>query len=442
MTSPAEAESRATRRLGRDYYRLLAAGAVSNLGDGIGLIAYPWLASAVTRNPFLVALVTVVQRLPWLVFTLPVGVLTDRRDRRTLMVIADAVRAGLTLAVAFVVLGRSSLPAPDVLDDPAAVIQTDLGLYLIVLAATLLLGIAEVVHDNAAQTLMPSLVTTDQLERANGRLWSVEMVSNSFIGPPLGAFLLAATFSLPFFVDSVTFAVAAVFVALIRPQPAREVPSTGSQSWRADAAEGFRWLWRHPLLRTLAITLGMLNMLFTLAMATLVLFAQERLDATPTQFAVLSLGSAIGGVIGGWTASGISARIGTGPSLWLTLLGGGVISFVTGLATSWILVAALLGLFMLVAVLWNVITVSLRQTIIPDGLLGRVNSVYRFFGWGMMPVGALLAGLIVNGVDAVASRDLALQMPWFVCGAGHIVLFAVAAPHLTTAKIEAAREAA
>jgi hypothetical protein len=102
---------------------------------------------------------------------------------------------------------------------------------------------------------------------------------------------------------------------------------------------------------------------------------------------------------------------------------------------------AMFAVFMLFAVLWNVITVSLRQAIIPDHLLGRVNSVYRFFGWGMMPVGSILGGVIVVAVDSFASRDLALRMPWFVAGALHLVLFVYAAPRLTTAKIDAARAA-
>ncbi len=101
----------------------------------------------------------------------------------------------------------------------------------------------------------------------------------------------------------------------------------------------------------------------------------------------------------------------------------------------WFLFAVEIG----VGVLWNVITVSLRQSIIPDHLLGRVNSVYRFFAWGMMPIGSLIGGLIVVVTDAFGSRELALRMPWLIAGAAYFVLFVFAAPKLTTAKIEAAR---
>jgi MFS family permease len=431
-------------RLGANYFKLFSASTISNLGDGIGLIAYPWLASAITRNPLLISLVVVVQRLPWLLFSLPAGVVTDRYDRRRLMVIANTLRAALTLVVAFVVLGRQGmLPGPGEVSDAATVITTDTGLYLLVLLATFMLGFAEVLYDNSAQTFIPSIVHPDNLEKANGRMWSTELIANTFAGPPLAALLIAVAFSLPFFVDAATFGVAAVLIALIHrkaPIGAHGEPAgPARRHWRVELAEGFRWLWGHELLRPMAIVLGLLNLLGTLSMATLVLYAQEVLNTTPTEFALLSTGGAVGGVIGGWTASNISRRIGAGPSLWLTLLGGGAVTFAIGLMTWWPLVWAMFGIFMLFAVLWNVITVSLRQTIIPDHLLGRVNSVYRFFAWGMMPIGAVLGGVLVAVTDSVASRDLALRMPWFIAGVMHIVLFVFAAPKLTTARIAAAR---
>ncbi len=429
-------------RLGRNYFKLFWASTISNLGDGIGTIAYPWLASAVTRNPLLIALVAVVQRLPWLVFSLPAGVVTDRMDRRTIMVRANIARTALTLFVAFIVLGRQdALPGPDVINDTTATITTDTGLYLLVLLATLLLGVAEVFYDNAAQTFMPAIVHADNLEKANGRLWSIEQITNTFAGPPLGALLIAVAFSLPFFVDAATFAVSAALVALIPAVSRPAAPAEGSarQHWWTELKEGFRWLWRHELLRPMAIILGILNALGMMTFAVFGLFAQEVLDTSPTEFAIVMTGGAVGGVIGGWTASNISKRIGAGPSLWLTLLGGGASTFAIGLFTWWPAVWLMFAFYMVLAVLWNVITVSLRQTIIPDHLLGRVNSVYRFFAWGMMPIGSILGGIVVVATETFADRDVSLRMPFFVAGALHLVLFFFAAPKLTTARIEAAR---
>ncbi|MGI9644909.1 MAG: MFS transporter [Ilumatobacteraceae bacterium] len=427
--------------LGGNYFKLFGASTISNLGDGIGMIAYPWLASAVTRDPLLIALVGVVQRLPWLVFSLPAGVITDRMSRRTIMIRANVARTAITLFVAFVVLGRQDvLPGTDVIEDASAVIGTDTGLYLLVLLATLLLGIAEVFYDNAAQTFMPSIVHADNLEKANGRLWSAELIANGFAGPPLGAFLIAAAFALPFFVDAATFGVSAALVALI-PALARSTPSPAEerQAWHVELREGVRWLWGHDLLRPMAIILGILNALGFMTFGVQVLFAQEELNTSATEYALLMTGGAVGGVVGGWTASSISKRIGSGTSLWVTMLGGGAVTFAIGLMSHWPAVWLMFAVYMVLAVLWNVITVSLRQTIIPDHLLGRVNSVYRFFAWGMMPIGAILGGLIVAVTDHFASRELALRMPFFVAGVLHVVLFAYAAPKLTTAKIERAR---
>jgi MFS family permease len=434
-------------RLGRNYYRLFSASTISNLGDGIGVVAYPWLASAITRNPLLIALVAVVQRLPWLLFSLPAGVITDRYSRRSLMLWANTARGTITLFVAFVVLARQgALPGPATVADAATAISTDTMLYALVLAATLLLGIGEVLYDNSAQTFMPSIVHPDDLEKANGRLWSVEQVANNFAGPPLAALLIAISFSLPFFVYATTFVVSAILIASITTSRSRAATAPVSRverrPWKVELAEGFRWLWSHDLLRTLAIVLGLLNMLGAMSTATFVLFGQEVLDTSPTEFAILGTGGAVGGIVGGWTASAVARRIGVGPSLALTLLGGGAVTITIGLMSWWPAVWLLLGAFMFTAVLWNVITVSFRQTVIPDHLLGRVNSVYRFFGWGMMPVGAALGGLIVVLGEQVASREVAQRLPWLISGAMAIALFAYAGPRLTTARFAEARAAA
>ncbi|MEY3319246.1 MAG: hypothetical protein RL540_1621, partial [Actinomycetota bacterium] len=170
--------------LGKNYWRLWTAHATSNLGDGIASIAYPWLASAVTRSPLLIALVMVASRLPWLVFTLPAGVITDRFDRRKIIVAMDIARGFLALAVAISVTTQaSSLPDLNEVGKVTA-LETNWFLYLVLIITALLFGCAEVLRDNSAQTLLPSVVEEKQLESANGKLWSVEFVMNSFVGPP------------------------------------------------------------------------------------------------------------------------------------------------------------------------------------------------------------------------------------------------------------------
>jgi len=236
---------------------------------------------------------------------------------------------------------------------------------------------------------------------------------------------------------------------------------TEKVSWRAEISEGFLWLWRHPVLRPLAVVLGLLNGLGQVTFATFVFFAQENLDLETglftgvladigdtfgfesvgaAVFAILMTAAAIGAIVGSVTASRIAKSIGSGTSLYVTMVAGILTSLLVGVAVRWWVVYIGFFFFMWSAVLWNVITVSLRQTIIPDDLLGRVNSVYRFFGWGMMPIGALLGGLIVAVGEGFVSRSMALRLPYFFVVISFIALLAYAAPRLTTEKIEAARE--
>jgi MFS family permease len=428
-------------RLGASYYKLLVGTTVSNLGDGMGTIAYPWLASAITRSPILIALVAVAQHLPWLLFTLPAGVITDRVDRRRAMIAMDLVRGVVTLVVAFGVLGRQGvLPGPDEVEQVAG---TQTGLLLLVLAATVLLGTAEVLRDNANQTITPDIVRPDQLERANGRIWAVEAVTNQFAGPPLGSLLLLVAFSLPFFVDAGTFFVAAAMVALIpgtfRVEREHDEPA---RTFREDLGEGVRWLLAHPLLRPMAIMLGLMNAAAMIHGATIVLFAQEVMGVGPFVFAVLGFGGALGALVGGQLAPAVSRRLGSGTALAVAVGGMAAIPLLIGLIAWWPVVIVLFAIESLFVILWNVITVSLRQTIIPSRLLGRVNSVYRFFAWGMIPIGAAISGILVWVVERVADRDLALRSTWFTAAGIFVVIFVWCRISLTTEKIDAARDAA
>ncbi|MCB2223377.1 MAG: MFS transporter [Actinobacteria bacterium] len=452
-------------RLGADYWRLWVGSVVSNLGDGVGVIAYPWLASAATRDPILIGLIGAVQRLPWLVFTLPAGVLTDRLDRRRIMVVADVVRAVLVGAIAVAVLvSESGLPSPA---DLASGVDTATNwpIYLVLAAGAFLLGFAEVLRDNAAQTFLPAIVPADHLEAANGRMWGAEMAANSFVGPMLGSVLIAVGFSVPFFFDAGSFAAAAGLVFLItgqfRARGAAAGPPAERGAWRGEMKEGFLWLWHHDLLRPLAVILGLLNGLGAMVFSTFILFAQEDLDLETGLFsgvlgdlgralgfesvgafvfAVLMMAGAVGGILGSLLAPRISKALGSGPSLWTTMIAGAVTTVVIGISTRWWVAFLMNVVGVMTAIVWNVITVSLRQTIIPDRLLGRVNSVYRFFGWGMMPVGSLLGGIVVWVAGRATDRGMALRWPFFVVGGAYLLLLMYAAPRLTTARLDAARD--
>jgi MFS family permease len=434
-------------RLGANYWKLWTASVISNLGDGVSTVAYPWLASALTRSPVHIATVAVVTRLPWLLFSLPAGVVTDRVDRRKLAAWMDVIRFALTLGIAAAVfLSESALSSPDDIASGAASPPDSAGLLLaLVYLGALLLGTAEVFRDNSAQTLLPSIVAKDDLEVANGRMWGAEMVMNSFIGPPLAGLLLAVSFSLPFFLDAGSFAVAAALVFLIagefRPKQDPSRPAVAGSFW-GDMREGLSWLWGHKLFRPMAISLGVLNGTGAMALATFVLFAQEVLVLDATGFGLLTTGVALGGVIGAFTGHRLSRALGQGPSLFTTIGAGAVSLLVSGLTSSFWVFWAMGLVSSLTGTLWNVITVSLRQSLIPDRILGRVNSVYRFIGWGMIPVGSALGGLIVAIVEPAFGREWALRAPFIVAALLSVGLLIYALPRLNSGRIDEAKHAA
>ena len=427
-------------KLGRSYWKLWSATAISNLGDGISGIAYPWLASAVTRSPLLIAAAGFASRLPWLIFTLHAGVITDRFDRRKLIVGMDAFRGVLTIIVgAVVLLNQDSLPSLDELTSITD-LETHWGLYLTFVATAFLFGMAEVLRDNSAQTLMPSVVAKENLEKANGRMWSAESLTNSFIGPPLGSLLIGVAIFLPFFVDAGTFFIAVALLATIKGnfRPVHEQPRE-KVNFKVEIREGFTWLWNHTLLRPLAIILGCMNGVGTLVGVTFILFAQEVLGTSVFVFSILGTAGAIGGIVGGLLAPKISEKIGSGPALWIALIAGPLGYLIVGFTSSWQVVWVVTVFESFVAVLWNTITVSLRQSIIPSNLLGRVNSVYRFFAWGSIPIGMFLGGAVVSLIQNLATRDLALRAPYILGAVLGLLIFIFAAPRLTTTALEKAK---
>ncbi len=433
-------------RLGSGYARLWSASVISNLGDGVAMVAAPWLASAITRDPVLLSLVVVAQRIPWLVFSLPAGVITDRVDRRRVMVWMDIARFAVVAGMAWAIsIAGDALSDPALVGDESFAAPSNQGWWLaLVYGASLAIGFAEVLRDNAAQTILPALVDPPALEKANGRMWGAEMVANSFAGPPLGGWLLAVALAAPFWFDASTFLFAAVLIATIPGAfgPSAEATTSERPSFWDELKEGVRWLWGHRLLRTIAIVLGIMNASLMLAMATLVLFVQEVLLLDATRFGALLTAGAAGGVAGSFLAARTSKWLGPGTSLAIVLVGSTLTLGVIGFTSSWGVVWAMQLISAFLGVLWNVITVSLRQEIIPDQLLGRVNSVYRFFAWGMMPIGSLVGGLVVWAVEPWAGRDWALRAPFLATAAVFALLTVFVAPRLTTERIESARSGA
>lgn len=387
----------------RNFRLLFSAAAVSNLGDGIAMLAFPWLATLITRDATMIAAVAAATRLPWLLFSLPAGVITDQYDRRNLMVQADILRLLLTIGVIALVLSAPVLPLPDTSDQAMPLIA---GLCV----AAFLLGSAEVVRDNAAQTAMPSIVDKSELETANGQLWSIEQIMGQFIGPPVAGVLIAFAVPVPFVVNAVAFGLAAWFMWQVAMAP-RVTVHLPEGFWR-QMREGIDWIRSHKLILQLAIMLGALNFATMMGMTILVLLAQERFGLGAAGYGFLLTAGAAGGVMGGLVGPKFAKRLGGQRTVLLTLLIFPLVYLGLAFTTNPYIAGAILFIEMFAGMTWNVVTVSLRQRLIPDALLGRVNSIYRFFGWGTIPLGALFAGALVSGLEGEFAREEALRAPY------------------------------
>jgi hypothetical protein len=395
-------------------HRFILASGLANLADGVAVVAWAWVASLLTRDAFLIALMPVALRLPWFLFALPAGVVTDRVDRRRLILRMDAVR-GMAFALATLALWLA-LPL-----DAAPVTGVSLPwLFATLMAAALVVGTAEVFRDNAAQTMLPSLVPHAALERANGRLWSVELIANALVGPVVGAFLIAVALPLPFALNAAAYAGAVLLVLGIAG--AFRPVQTGPRDWRSELAAGFAFLRQAPLLRTLAWTTGFWNLFHQMIVIALVLHAQENLGLSATVYGLMLAGGAVGGVIGSLLGERVALALGPARTMQWMLAASPLAFGAIALAPGPVTVALALGFMELTGLVWNVVSVSTRQRMIPDALMGRVNSLYRLLAWGMMPVGLLLSGLVVLVAEAVLPRGTALELPFWVAGIGSAIL--------------------
>ena len=400
----------------RSYVQFLAASGMTNLADGVATIAWAWIATLLTRDAILVAALPIALRLPWFICALPAGVVTDRKDRKQLILLMDVIRAAAFLAAALSIW--IALP----LAEPPSSGLVHPHLYSGLLICAFIVGTAEVFRDNAAQTMLPALVVSEQLEEANGRVWSVEMVGNALLGPAIGAFLIAASPTFPFALNALAYLLAILLVWKIggRFRPSLSAEELGD--WRAELREGIEFLRNNQLLRSLAFMTGYWNLLFHMMIIALVLHAQENLGLTAPQYGLVLAAGAIGGIIGGLTSDRVVRKLGKAKSTQWALASSFPSFLLIGVAPNALILALVLAVFEFTGVIWNTVSVSHRQRTVPTALLGRVNSVYRLLAWGMMPVGLALSGIIVHFAQYEFARSTALVAPFFVAAVGSLLL--------------------
>lgn len=383
--------------------------ATSNTADGILAAAAPLLVASLTRDPLAVAGMTVVQFLPWLLFTLPAGALTDRMDRRRILIAGNLLRAaGFAVLAAALALGWQSI--------------------WLLYAAVFIAGTAETLVDNAALTVPPRLVPRSHLERANGRLFATQSVVNTFVGPPVGSYLIAVAATLAFFTSAGLFALAGLAALLLPPLLPTSRQQASSQdtpgSVLSDIKAGWTHFWQHGLLRRVALISAAINFFGTATGAILVLLATGPLGVPEALYGLFIAVPAAGAILGSLIAERVIPRIGGGPVTWAAALLPAASYAVLGLSTNMIL--ALSGMFLAaIATACNQIVVStLRQAAVPDPLLGRVTAAYRLVVLGVVPFGALTGGILGSAFG--------VQYAFVAAAAGLGLAACVLAPRVTT----------
>ncbi|MFN2561478.1 MAG: MFS transporter [Jatrophihabitans sp.] len=380
--------------LGGTFWRMYLATASSDLADGIGRTALPLAAAAFTRDPVTISGLTSFTFLPWLLFALPSGALIDRVDRRKAMAAANAVRALAVGALTIVVLA-------------------DEGSVAVLYAVAFLLGAAETVYDSAVRALLPQVVGAHQLDRANSLITVEEELGQTFVGAPLGSVLFAVAVSLPFLLNAAGFLLAVVLILTVRGhyRPARAAEVT---TIRTDIGEGVRWLRRHALLRGLTLISAGTAFANTIASGVLVLYVLEVLRLPAGDFGLFLLVGGAGALAGSIATPPLARRVGRAVMLTAGSLVAATAIGLMAVTRNGYIAAALFAVAAGGVMVWNVLTMSLRQALIPSALFGRVQGAYRTLVWGGIPLGSLTGGLLAGG--------LGIRWAFLIAGAIMLVL--------------------
>ena len=371
-----------SEKLGPAFNRLFSASVISNLSDGLLAVAAPLLAISLTKDPILISMLSAFVMLPWLLFAIPIGLIVDRSNKRLLITFTNSIR--------FITAGLVALA-----------ISTDTITIYWLLLATFLIGTCEVATDTAAQSLIPVILEKKNFEKANSRMNIAETVIQNFIGAPLSGFLYATAIVLPFILNSLGFLIAAFFVFmipahLISQGSSAETPVTEKKSFISEIKFGLNYLWNDRPLRRLVATTTSLGLFYSLSTSTLILFITEILEVQAKYFGVLMAGAGSGGVLGGILTPILSKKFGRGAVLAVAIFISSITVVFQGISPN-VWVFGVIGFISAFAITnWNILLMSCYQVLIPADLYGRIHGARRTFVWGVMPIGALLGGVIAH----------------------------------------------
>ena len=381
--------------LSGNFWRLWASAAFANLADGILFIALTLAAVRLGASPDDLAWLTIANRAPVTVLGLIAGGLADRLDRRRTMVAVQLLR--VAVAATLVVLAA-----------------TDRLSLLALVAAAGVLGVGEAFFDTNAQAIVPMVAGRERLVAANGRLFAVETVMNTFVGPPVGAFLVALSIPVALSGATAGFALAAVGLLLLTGT-FRAAPTVERRHLVSEIAEGVRYLVRHRLLITLPsmVALGQFGAAALFVLLPLYAVAPGPMGLSEPEYGLLFVTFGAGSLVGSFLAGTLVARFGRRPVLLFATLVFGLGVLVPALSADFIVVGTALFTVGIAVMAWNVTNVSLRQAALPPSMMGRVHATHRTIAYVASVIGAAAAG----GIGEVAGLRVA-----FAVGAGFTLL--------------------
>jgi MFS family permease len=363
----------------RSFGWLWSSAALSNLGDGLLVVVLPLAIVHYTRDPLLVAGVAAAAQLPYLLVSLPAGVVADARDRRWLII-------SFTALAAVILAGVAAATAT-----PARIIALYLGAFCV--------GACQTVVDTASSALTPLLVPKERLDWANARLYGTESALNEFAGPPLAGLLVTVALGLAFGVTASVYALAAAisWVGLRRihlPAPSQ----SGPRGLGAGITEGLRFVWNERVLRTLMMLVAVMAACWSAWEAVLVLYVVRPGPAGLSRvgYGVLLTTVAIGGVLGSVIADRAENLAGRRFVLLTDIVTTAVMIGTPAFTSNPYILGVVIFIGGVGSGMWNVASTSLRQALTPDRLRGRGAAAGLLLGWGPRPLGALLGGVIAH----------------------------------------------
>jgi len=379
--------------LGHDFSRIWSASLITNLVDGVLRLAAPLLAVSLTEDPILIGALSALGLLPWLFFAIPIGALVDRVDRRKALVIGNSLRAVIALFIAF------------------AVSQDFINIWLL-LISVFFFGICEVLVDTTSQAVLPQILDKSNYERGNSRLQISEVIVSQFAGAPLSGLLYAVSIALPFFFSTTGFILAGLLILLFPFERAINVRKEGDAGQaklglKGDIKFALNYLYQDKQIFSIVVITTLLGFFYSLSNAIAPLFILKELNVSPALFGVVLAIQGIGALAGSIAAPMVSKYLGRGKALAINVFFASLLVIFIGLSPNayfFVAVSVLVGFTISV---WNILLMSLYQSIIPPELYGRIHGARRTIVWGLMPIGALLGGVIARG---------GLRLPFLIGG--------------------------